>query len=1023
MMSKSDSIDDGTFHGPPDEIADDLSLFSVDSRDDDDFVLAAADNSDDDSSYHSSSDDSDALNGEEEEALAKAPPLTPWEVQQLLAAQEEVGLPAWNDPLSAMSVDVIGGPDPAGVAASATTRRASRGATSGYKPTAKVNKQYSIAHEHLQAGQCVFFSIDLEHGGDRAGILQLSVETFNEKGERLTDTFDEYVKPPAGAPIPATQTALTGLSLTDPRIQNADTIQQVWPRFVSYIESKLDGGSKKGVMVAWGGKSCDCEWLFRITEVWHPETLHMPAGLDYFMDPSGVMKNYTSCRLHNSHTSLEGYGLEMTWCYIKGETELPHAHSSLVDCKAQTDVVLDARFLPFIDRYTSIIPMDEVWVAKRAKAIRQQKELSRQVPPGWTEDNTTTWTPPRNMQYTGPAGGGECGPSTKIKSAIAQLNGLDPLVNLFLFLWPKTLLQQTAENSEKYARADWVKETVRMDHDGNQRKRSILQPCTAADRDRRHRHPDGRRWINITIGYILAFLSILMLRGAYGVRSVSLFWEEAPEGVSAPFVQNLLPRDNFVQMRRYLHFVDSEALPLGSHVKGWHPLQKIIPVLKVVQLTMQAAWTLGKNIVIDESMILYNGRAIQWVQYLPQKPIKHGIKVFALCCATTGVLISFLVYTGKDSARPGEDWTAIGVVDRLLRMADLLTKGVGRTLYTDNWYTSIALMEHCYKVYGFFLVGTYVLTKKLSRSGADFPFHKLSNPALKLVARGWARRATKRFGSGVHSFIGQATTWKDKKQVGFVHNECVEPIGQDFVLRYSPVVRERLPVPSVQVVKKYATEYNGVDRKDRDTSDWTVSVRTNRYYLRIFFWQLDASIHMMYNIAIRIPSKPEWKERYGDKNKGRRRFQIDLALAIADYAIRLDWDGDLNDERGKPAWMRQRGLVPCDCGKCFFCKTGRTNGITHNTVTKPPPHRQVPEECDELRQQIRRDCQSCAVCYAIARDQYTGPLKGKDKFRHLRSQCNETRLGCKKCDLVVCPFHWAHGPFNHNPADFHAKHH
>ena len=934
-----------------------------------------------------------------------------------------MGRPDWDDQLSAMSVDSVGEGDPTATAASATTSRATGDTTSSKKSAAKVNKQFSIAHELIQADRCVFFSIDLEHGGDRAGILQLSVEAFSKDGGRLGDTFDEYVKPPAGAPIPATQTAVHGLSLADQRIQNADTIEQVWPRFVAYIEGKLDGGAKKGVMVAWGGKGCDCEWLFRVAEVWHPDTLHMPAGLDYFLDPGDVIKNYTTCRLNNKHTGLEGYGLEMTWCYIKGETQLQNAHSSLVDCKAQTDVVLDERFLPFIDRYKSIVPMDQVWVTKRQKAIKQRKELSRKVPPGWTEDNTTTWSPPRNMQYTGPAGGGECGPSTQVKSAIAKLNGLDPLINLFLFLWPMALLQQTADNSEKYARADWVKETVRTDPDGHQRKRPILRPCAPDDPDRRHRHPDGRRWISITVGYVLAFLSILMLRGAYGIRSTSLFWEGSPEGISAPFVQNLMPRDNYVQMRRFIHFVDSESLPQGPHIPGWHPLQKILPVLKTVQSTMQAAWTLGRNIVIDESMILYNGRAIRWVQYMPKKPIKHGIKVFALCCAETGVLIAFLIYTGKDFDDPGEDWSAIGVVDRLLSMAGLLTKGVGRTLYTDNWYTSIALMEHCYRLYGFFLVGTFAMTKKLSRTAADFPFHKLSNSALKLVDRGWARRATKRFGAGVRSFIGQATTWKDKKQVGFVHNECVEPIGQDFVLRYSPVARERLPVPSVAVVKKYAEDYNGVDRKDRDTSDWTVSVRTNRFYLRIFFWQLDASIHLMYNIAIRIPSKPEWKERYGDKNKGRRRFQIDLAFAIADYAVRLDWEGDLNDEKGRPAWMRQRGLVPCDCGKCFFCKTGRTNGITHKTVTKPPPRRQVPQECDAERAQIRRDGQHCAVCYQIAANKYTGDLKRKERFLLLKSQCCETRMGCRNCNVVVCNFHWAHGEFTHNPADYKTKHH
>jgi hypothetical protein len=27
-------------------------------------------------------------------------------------------------------------------------------------------------------------------------------------------------------------------------------------------------------------------------------------------------------------------------------------------------------------------------------------------------------------------------------------------------------------------------------------------------------------------------------------------------------------------------------------------------------------------------------------------------------------------------------------------------------------------------------------------------------------------------------------------------------------------------------------------------------------------------------------------------------------------------------------------LVPCDCGSCFFCKTGRTTGVAHKPSNK-----------------------------------------------------------------------------------------
>lgn len=39
-----------------------------------------------------------------------------------------------------------------------------------------------------------------------------------------------------------------------------------------------------------------------------------------------------------------------------------------------------------------------------------------------------------------------------------------------------------------------------------------------------------------------------------------------------------------------------------------------------------------------------------FIQYMPHKPIKQGIKVFAVHCIYTEVLLDFEVYCGSDSA-------------------------------------------------------------------------------------------------------------------------------------------------------------------------------------------------------------------------------------------------------------------------------------------------------------------------------------------------------------------------------------
>ena len=90
------------------------------------------------------------------------------------------------------------------------------------------------------------------------------------------------LSPPPGAICSTQSTAVHGLSLSSPKIISASPIEEVWPKFLEFIEGKLQEGGKKGILVAWGGQACDCEWLFRITEESHAGILKMPRWCPYF---------------------------------------------------------------------------------------------------------------------------------------------------------------------------------------------------------------------------------------------------------------------------------------------------------------------------------------------------------------------------------------------------------------------------------------------------------------------------------------------------------------------------------------------------------------------------------------------------------------------------------------------------------------------------------------------------------------------------------------------------------------------
>jgi len=123
---------------------------------------------------------------------------------------------------------------------------------------------------------------------------------------------------------------------------------------------------------------------------------------------------------------------------------------------------------------------------------------------------------------------------------------------------------------------------------------------------------------------------------------------------------------------------------------------------------------------------------------------------------------------------------------------------------------------------------------------------------------------------------------------------------------------------------------NGVDRKDRDSRDYSTSILTILWHLRIFRWAMDRVVHAQHSIVVFLAEqgigKPEWK-KYRDKNQGRHNFQIDLGISLLNYGIGLDWDGE---SRNRPSYMRKGAFKPCECKICFFCVKGLTNGITHH---------------------------------------------------------------------------------------------
>lgn len=193
---------------------------------------------------------------------------------------------------------------------------------------------------------------------------------------------------------------------------------------------------------------------------------------------------------------------------------------------------------------------------------------------------------------------------------------------------------------------------------------------------------------------------------------------------------------------------------------------------------------------------------------------------------------------------------------------------------------------------------------------------------------------------------------------------------------------------------------------DGDGANYPITFRSNRWYLRLVCWTVERAVHGEYTIIIFLADEEdgneEWK-RYTSRQDGRYKFQIDLALQLLEYAIKLDWPAPYEESK-RPAWVRQKAFIPCNCGVCFFCKNGMTTGIAHKPKLPFRPG-VVPRGHAADRAKVTRTSRACTFCYSKFREQYK---KTKNKKQILKL-CNTTNKGCPKCGpkgTIVCEVCW-----------------
>lgn len=342
---------------------------------------------------------------------------------------------------------------------------------------------------------------------------------------------------------------------------------------------------------------------------------------------------------------------------------------------------------------------------------------------------------------------------------------------------------------------------------------------------------------------IQALVSLLYLAGVLksGRLNVSELWNNNGTGVE--IFRLTMSRFRFLFLLQHLRFDDLNTREERRQI------DKLAPIRNICESFVEkckSAYTPFQNVTIDEKLEAFRGKC-SFRQYIPSKPNRYGLKVYALVDSKTYYTMNLEVYVGTQPNGPyASDNSAYALVQRLVEPI----RDSKRNVTCDNWFTSIPLIRTLYNDYKLTFLGTIRKNKR------ELP-PEISNPA------------TRPIGSSMFAYNDYITLVsyipKKKKNVLLVST-----------LHHDDKIDRQTGKP--EMIMDYNDTKGGVDTLDKMCAAYDCARNTRRWPMVIFYSMLNiAGVNCMvlYNL------------QNVDKNMTRRKFIHLLSSELAENHIRF----------------------------------------------------------------------------------------------------------------------------------------
>lgn len=188
------------------------------------------------------------------------------------------------------------------------------------------------------------------------------------------------------------------------------------------------------------------------------------------------------------------------------------------------------------------------------------------------------------------------------------------------------------------------------------------------------------KWKAVDVTTMRAYYGLLLLAGVYRSKGedVTELWDDQN---GRPIFRATMSLQRFSVINQCIRFDDKEQRSQTSDRDRLQPVRFIFD--KWCQ-RVRMLYIPGKTVTVDEQLLPFRGRC-SFIQYMPKKPAKYGIKWWVLCDSKTYYAYAMEIYCGRNRNAAPE-------VNQGERVVLSLTEGLnGRNVTCDNFFTSHSL--------------------------------------------------------------------------------------------------------------------------------------------------------------------------------------------------------------------------------------------------------------------------------------------------------------------------------------------